>query len=268
MIHWIASPDHPRLEPYRHVGDPAWLRQQNLIVVEGRLVVERLLDVYDIEVSSIMVNRAAHDAMLTRLAAVDANVYVCDDPTLSGITGINFHRGCLALARRPAPVAPDRLMGASTLLALEGVGNPDNIGGLFRSAAAFNIDGVLLSPTSGDPFYRKAIRTSMGAVLSLPSARLQDWPADLDVFREHGFRLIALTPDPDALAIAELSAQLPGDPRLILLVGAEGPGLDQATLSRADARVRIPIDSAVDSLNVTVAASIALAYLSSTVKGG
>ncbi|MGH9372405.1 MAG: hypothetical protein ACRD15_12815, partial [Vicinamibacterales bacterium] len=101
MIHRIASPDHPRLEPYRHVGDPGWLRQQNLFVAEGRLVVERLLELNAYDVASILTNRAAHDALMARLAGVESDVYVCDDATLADITGFQFHRGCLALVHRP-----------------------------------------------------------------------------------------------------------------------------------------------------------------------
>ncbi|MGH8636806.1 MAG: TrmH family RNA methyltransferase [Burkholderiales bacterium] len=257
MIHWIAASDR-RLDPYRRVGDPRWLRQQDLFVAEGRLVVERLLDLGRYDVGSILVNRAAHDALLDRLARAESSVYVCDDPTLASVTGFNFHRGCLALVRRPAPLPPDHLMSGTTLLALEGVGNPDNVGGLFRTAAAFGVDGVLLDSTSGDPFYRKAVRTSMGAVLRLPFARLEAWSVGLEAFRSRGFTVAALTPRPDARQLSEFAAALPAGARVLIVAGAEGPGLGDATLACADARVRIPIDSAIDSLNVVVAAGIAI----------
>jgi tRNA G18 (ribose-2'-O)-methylase SpoU len=258
MIHWIPSASDARLEPYRHVGDPQWLRARDFFVAEGRLVVDRLIALERYAIASILVNRAAHDALLPRLSSVDADVYVCEDDILADITGFNFHRGCLALAVRPAPLPAATLMTAQRLLALEGIGNPDNVGGLFRTAAAFGVDGVLLSPTSGDPLYRKAIRTSMSASLRLPYVRMDDWPAGLDAFRERGFRIIALTPDPSAAPLAQFARELDGWRRVIVLVGAEGPGLDNETLAQADARVRIPIDRAVDSLNVVVAAGIAL----------
>ena len=261
MIHWIASPDDPRLEAYRRVGDPGWLRQQDLFVAEGRLIVERLIELGRYDTVSVLVNRAAHQAMLERLAALEASVYVCDDPTLASITGFNFHRGCVALVRRPPALTIDSLIGGTTLLALEGVINPDNVGGIFRSAAALGADGILLDPASGDPFYRKAVRTSMGAALRLPFVRLRYWLADLDRFRAAGFRIVALTPDARALSLAGFVSAVPVDTRLVLCVGAEGAGLSAATLDVADARVRIPIDDAVDSLNVTVAASIALERL-------
>jgi tRNA G18 (ribose-2'-O)-methylase SpoU len=258
MIHWITSPDHPRLDAYRRVGDPGWLRQQGVFVAEGRLVVERLIELGRYDIVSVLVNRAAHQAMLERLAALEASVYVCDDPTLASITGFNFHRGCVALVRRPPALPIESLIGGTTLLALEGVINPDNIGGIFRSAAALGADGILLDPTSGDPFYRKAVRTSMGAALRLPFVRLQNWLADLGRFRAAGFRIVALTPDERSLSLAGFVSAVPVDTRLVLCVGAEGAGLSAATLDVADARVRIPIDDAVDSLNVMVAASIAL----------
>jgi tRNA G18 (ribose-2'-O)-methylase SpoU len=264
MIHWVASADDPRLDGYRRVGDPSWLKDHHLFVAEGRLVVDRLLGLDTFSIQSILVDRAAHDAMLERLSSADTDVYVCSDDTLAGITGFNFHRGCLALAVRPAPTAPDALLSAERLLALEGVGNPDNIGGLFRVAAAFGVGGLLLSPTTGDPLYRKAIRTSMGAALRLPYARLDDWPAALGRFRAHGFRIVALTPDRAAAPLSTFARELDGWNRLIVLVGSEGPGLDEGTLAGADARVRIPIDPAVDSLNVVVAAGIALHRLCSS----
>jgi tRNA G18 (ribose-2'-O)-methylase SpoU len=263
MIHWVAAPDDPRLAPYSHVGDSHWLRQQDLFVAEGRLVVQRLLELGHYDVASILVNRAAHDALLDTLARVESNVYVCDDPTLTRVTGFNFHRGCVALVRRPPPLPPGQLMAGRTLLALEGVGNPDNVGGLFRTAAAFGVDGLLLDGTAGDPFYRKAVRTSMGAVLRLPFTRLDDWPAGLDAFRARGFTVVALTPRPDACRLSGFAAALPAGTRLLVVVGAEGHGLTDATLGRADARVRIPLDHAIDSLNVVVAAGIALERLRS-----
>jgi tRNA G18 (ribose-2'-O)-methylase SpoU len=279
MIHRAVSPGDPRLEPFRHVGDHGWLAGRNLFVAEGRLVVGRLLDPpADREraggghgpgdpgrfgIASVLVTAPALAALEGPLAGLDADVFVCDAATLAAVTGFSFHQGCLALARRPTPTSPGSLHGASTLLALEAVGNPDNIGGLFRTAAAFGAGGLLLDGTCGDPFYRKAIRTSMGAVLRLPFARLPDWPAGLEPFRARGFRLVALTPDPAAEPVRQFAAGLPADARVILLVGAEGSGLSRVVLSHADARVRIPIDAAVDSLNVTVAAAVALERLAS-----
>lgn len=260
MIEPIESADDPRLDPFRHVADPGWIRDRDLFVAEGRLVVERLIILGRFDIRSILVNRAAHAALRETLSAVQAPVLVCDDPTLQTITGYNFHRGCLALAARPAERPPGALFECRRVLALESVGNPDNIGGLFRTAAALGIDGVLLNRTSGDPLYRKAIRTSMGAVLRVPFARAHDWRSALAEFRGQGFKILALTPSPDAIALAAVPVPR-GDERVIVMVGAEGPGLETTTLADADIRVRIPIDGEIDSLNVVVAAGIALERL-------
>ena len=257
MIDRIASADDPRLDPYRRVADPRWIREQGLFVAEGRLVVERLLALDRFRVHSILVNRAAGDAMQPLLAAAHATVLVCEDPTLESITGHNFHRGCLALVYRPPELDVTAFQNARRLLGVESVANPDNIGGLFRTAAAFGTDGIILNATSGDPLYRKALRTSMGAALRMPYARVGAWHAALGRLRERGFRLVALTPGDGANDLFEF-AGTGKDDRLIVLVGAEGAGLGADTMALADVAVRIPIDSAVDSLNVVVAAGIAL----------
>jgi tRNA G18 (ribose-2'-O)-methylase SpoU len=258
VIQWIASADDPRLDPYRRVADPRWIRDRGLFVAEGRLVVERLLARERFSVQSILVNRAAHDAMLPLLSSSPAPVLVCGDPTLESITGYNFHRGCLALVSRPPQLEPSALYQARRLLGIENVANPDNIGGLFRTAAAFGIEGVILNATSGDPLYRKAIRTSMGALLRIPYVCVDAWAASLEQLRQRGFRIAALTPAAGSVELPEFAASVAVDDRLIVLVGAEGAGLDAATLALADVSVRIPIDNAVDSLNVVVAAGIAL----------
>jgi tRNA G18 (ribose-2'-O)-methylase SpoU len=196
--------------------------------------------------------------MVERLSSAETEVYVCEDETLAGITGFNFHRGCLALAVRPAPVPVDQLSGGRRVLALEGVNNPDNVGGLFRTAAAFGLDGVLLDPRAGDPLYRKAIRTSMGASLRVPYARADEWRETLEAFRGRGYRIVALTPHADAPPLESIAGDVRTADRVLMLVGAEGPGLQDTTLSGADLQARIPIDSTVDSLNVVVAAGIAL----------
>ena len=258
MINWIASADDPRLDPYRHVGDPRWIRDQGLFVAEGRLVVGRLLGLDRFRVRSILVNRAAHDAMLQLLSSAEPSVLVCDDPTLESITGYNFHRGCVALVDRPPDLAPSAFFGARRLLGIESVANPDNVGGLFRTAAAFAVEAVVLDATSADPLYRKAVRTSMGASLRVPFARAEPWLQALGELRERGFRIVALTPDPGARELSEFAATVTNDDRLVMLVGAEGAGLEAETIALADVAVRIPIEGAVDSLNVVVAAGIAL----------
>jgi tRNA G18 (ribose-2'-O)-methylase SpoU len=148
---------------------------------------------------------------------------------------------------------------AATLVVMEAIANADNVGGVFRNAAAFGAGGVLLSPTCCDPLYRKAIRTSMGAALQVPFARVEDagWPGVLAHLRRAGFTIVALTPREGSEILDAFSAR-PRPGKLALVVGSEGPGLTPAVESAADARVRIPISDDVDSLNVAVATGIAL----------
>lgn len=258
MIDRIAAPDDPRFEPYSHLADHAWLRGRGLFVAEGRLVLQRLVALGRFSLVSVLVNEAALRALHGLLADLDAPVLVSSDATLRSVTGFNFHRGCVALAVRPAATPPDALRSAGRLVALEGVGNPDNVGGIFRTAAALGAGGILLGPGTGDPLYRKAIRTSMAAALSMPFTEIAEWPAGLNALREHGFRLVALTPQAEAVPLAQFAAGVGPGERLVLLLGSEGGGLDPRTLALADARVRIPLAPGVDSLNVVVAAGIAL----------
>jgi tRNA G18 (ribose-2'-O)-methylase SpoU len=139
--------------------------------------------------------------------------------------------------------------------------NADNVGGVFRNAAAFGADAVLLGPKCCDPLYRKAIRTSMAATLRVPFAKLDAWPTALSQIRARGFLLAALTPREDAVHLAAFARQYRGD-RLAILVGAEGDGLTTEAEREADTRVCIPIRREVDSLNLAVATGIALAWLS------
>lgn len=246
---------------YRLVGDPSALERAGLFVAEGRIVVERLVEDGRFRVHSIAVTRSAADALEAVLARAASRppVYVCDAGELQTVTGYDFHRGSVALAYRPSPAAMLELASASRLLALQGVCNPDNVGGLFRVAFALGVSAVMLDPTSGDPFYRKAIRTSMAATLRLPFARAAALPDGLADVRRKGFEIAALTPARDAMPLGQY-ARVP-HPRLAIAVGSEGEGLSPAMLRYADERVRIPIDERADSLNVAVAAGIALAAL-------
>jgi tRNA G18 (ribose-2'-O)-methylase SpoU len=257
----VADASDPAIAGYRDVGDPAALARKGLFVVEGRLPVGRLIDDRRFEVESIAVTPSATHALAPLLARHgDLSVYVCEPSVLEAVTGFDFHRGCLALARRPAAALPvSTFARASRLIALEAVGNPDNVGGLFRAALALGAGGVLLDPASVDPLYRKAIRTSMGASLRVPFTRVEPWPSGLDELKSGGFQVIALTPDPGAISIDDYVVE-PGR-RLILALGSEGGGLHPETLRSADVRLRIPIDPRADSLNVVVAAAMALSAL-------
>ncbi len=261
MIHEIDALEDPRVAAYADVGNPDRLRAAGLFVAEGRLVVRRLVEARRFAIHSVLVTPAALREMADVLDAGPWPVYTAPPRFLQRLTGFDFHRGCLALARRGAAVPIDAFAGARRLLALEGIGNPDNVGGLFRVAAAFGVDGIVLSPTCCDPFYRKAIRTSMGAVLRVPFTVAGRWPDDLHALRACDMQAVALTPDPCATPLGDFAATLAAGARLVLMVGAEGAGLTRHALDAADRLVRIPIDSSIDSLNVVVAAGIAAAAL-------
>jgi tRNA G18 (ribose-2'-O)-methylase SpoU len=183
---------------------------------------------------------------------------VSSTPVLAGVVGFKFHRGCLALSHRPAGASVgDVTNGAALLLALEGVTDPDNVGGAFRNAAAFGVDGVLLSGCC-DPLYRKAVRTSMGHVLQMPHARVDDLSSAMDALKSAGFTIVALTPAADATPLDEYAGARGPLERIALLAGSEAGGLSAGALAAADRRVRIPMSPGVDSLNLSTAVGIAL----------
>lgn len=257
MTFEIGDPADPRIASYAQVGDHRWLAARGLFVAEGRLVVERAIRSGHLRVESVLVTPAAFRALESELVLLEAPVFLLPAPAMRQVTGFNFHRGCLALVRRPPAMPLDVLCARRMVLGVEGVGNPDNVGGLFRTAAAFGIP-LLLDASTGDPFYRKAVRTSMGAVLSTPFTQVRSWRDALGELASRSFRLIALTPDRSATPLEELAASVASEQRLALLVGSEGAGLTPASLSLAHQTVGIPTTSDVDSLNVIVAAGIAL----------
>ena len=159
------------------------------------------------------------------------------------------------------PSVAEVVVDASRVLVLEGVNDHENVGSLFRNAAAFGVDAVVLDPTTADPLYRRATRVSLGHVLRVPFARVSEggWPAVLDDLRAAGLTTVALTPSREAEPLSRLVAD--ALPRVALLVGSEGPGLSSTALAAADRRVRIPMAAGTDSVNVATAAAIALAAL-------
>ena len=265
----IAAVDDPRLDDFRIVSDPALMRDRGLFVAEGRLAVERLL-ASRFRARALLVIESALEGLEPSLAGGpgrrEVDVYVTDSVQLRRVTGFRFHRGCLALGERAAPgsggaglppAAPGR-----PLVVLDGVSDPDNIGSIFRSAAAFGAVGVVLSPACADPLYRKAIRTSMGTTLQLPFrvAGAGEWPDILRRIRDAGTRVVALTPLEPATDI-EAFAGSGSETGIALVLGNEGAGVSPVALELCDERVRIAIEPAVDSLNVATAAAIALQRL-------
>ena len=278
----VVNPEDPRLALYRHLNDPARRMRmetdESVFVVEGRLAVERLLtSVYTVR--SLLVDDHQVTAVGDLVAATRAQgapVFVGSRPVVAGTVGFALHRGVVAVANRPAPFDPGRVLtdaagtptaGGPPLVAiLEGLNDHENVGALFRNAAAFGVGGVLLDPTSADPLYRRSVRVSVGHVLQVPFARLVPWPTGLHRVRATGFVVAALSPRPAgahgvaAATLAELKAWMTGPAHPVgvaLLLGAEGPGLTESARGAADVAVHIPMADGVDSLNVATAAAVA-----------
>jgi tRNA G18 (ribose-2'-O)-methylase SpoU len=264
----IDEPADPRLVDYRDLTDTALRRrvepEGGLFIAEGELVVRRALEAgHTLRSLLLAENRVGAVGDLVDLAAAGGTpVYVATLPALRELTGFHVHRGVLgAVHRRSELTIAELLDGArgrpapSRVCVLEELSNPTNLGAVFRSAAALGIEAVLLAPTCGDPLYRRSVRVSMGEVFALPYARLPAWPNGLEVVRERGFRLLAMTPNPAATSLDSLAPAT--TERLAVLLGAEGPGLSAAVLDSADELVRIPMAAGVDSLNVAAAAAVA-----------
>lgn len=192
----------------------------------------------------------------------DVPVYTADDGVLEKLTGYPVNRGMLCAMRRPLPArAEDVCVGARRLAVLEGVTDAANIGAIFRSAAALDVDGVLLTKTCCDPMNRRAVRVSMGTVLQVPWAYVGGWPqAGLDMLRRLGFITVALALAEDSQALDDpaLTEEAAGEgKRLALVLGTEGDGLARRTIAGCDRTVRIPMGNGVDSLNVAAAGAVA-----------
>jgi tRNA G18 (ribose-2'-O)-methylase SpoU len=256
----VADPADPRLADFRDLTD-ADVRpdRRGMVIAEGANVVARLAD-SPYAMRAVIGVPARIEALRPVLEAVDVTAYSLDKWLLSEVVGFRVTRGVLASATRPAPADPAALLARARRVAvLEALNDFENLGGVFRNAAAFGVDAVLLDPRCADPLYRRSVRVSMGHVLRVPFAVLGGpWPSSLDLLREHGFELLALTPAPGAEPLREVAPP----PRWAVLLGAEGPGLTAAALARADRLVRIPMADGVDSLNVAAAAAVAFAHLS------
>ncbi|MDD7968781.1 TrmH family RNA methyltransferase [Actinomycetospora lemnae] len=246
----------PRLADFRDLARadrrPDRPGGRGLVLAEGTVVVRRLLASPYPPRALLGVARRVED-LAPDLAGVDVPAYVTDADTMAHVVGFHLNRGVLASAdRAPTPDLAGLLAGARRVAVLEGVNDHENLGALFRNAAALGVDAVLVGPGCADPLYRRSVRVSMGHVLRVPFV-----PCDLDeavaALRAAGFVLGALTPAGDPGAMAGLA----GHERVALMLGAEGPGLSAAALAAADVRVRIPMAGDVDSLNVATAAAVA-----------
>jgi tRNA G18 (ribose-2'-O)-methylase SpoU len=266
----IDDPADERLTPYRGVADRELLQRLGLFIVEGRLVVRRLLLESRFTAASVLVtgNALASLADVLPGRVPDLPVYIVPQSVMDTVSGFNMHRGCLATGIRAPGVTVDALpvlRSPARLLVLEQVSNPDNIGGIFRCAAALGGDAIVLGRGCGDPLYRKAIRTSIGTTLTVPFVTGAGWPDIFGFLQARGFTSVALTTSPDAHDIGEAAPALGASNAVALLLGNEGHGLSVDGLAGADVHVRISMAPGVDSLNVTVAAGIALHALGTNV---
>lgn len=260
----ITDPDDPRVAIYRDIRDRDLHRRADLFMAEGRFIVAMALTQSRFAPHSVLLTEAARDSLADTLATLPDAVplYLASQGVLDAITGFHIHRGCLAAIHRTTPPDPHQLINAARspaecIVVLEDTANHDNVGAVFRSAAAFGAGAVLLTEKSCDPLYRKAVRVSMGGVLRVPFAFIGSAALTARSLTAAGFTTIALSPASEAIDIAAA----PPASRVALFLGAEGPGLRADTLAACDLRVRIPATDLVDSLNLAVAAGIALHQL-------
>jgi tRNA G18 (ribose-2'-O)-methylase SpoU len=286
----ITHSDDERLTDYRNIPDAELLRRRGLFVAEGRLVVRRLLTGSRFATRSVLVTDAAYGALEDLVGDARVPVYRVSQALVNEIAGFNIHRGCLAIGERGSALDWRTLAAqAQRLVLLERVADADNVGSIVRSASAFGVDAVLLDGTTTDPLYRKAIRTSMGASLALPFARIGNpsspgaearpahrlvhcspegeggspkceggsaWREALDCLRQQQVTLVGLTPGAPA-DVRTIAACTRGQ-RVALLLGHEGEGLSASALEACDHLARIPMRHGIDSLNVATAAAVAL----------
>jgi tRNA G18 (ribose-2'-O)-methylase SpoU len=259
----VSDPDDPRLDDFRDLNSidrrPDLPTGKGLVIAEGVLVVQRML-ISRFTPHALLGTERRLDELkddLVGAAGLAAPYYRTSADVMAQVVGFHLNRGVLAAARRvPEPGVAQLVEGARTIAVLEGVNDHENLGAIFRNAAGLGVDAVVFGSGCADPLYRRAVRVSMGHALLVPYARSVNWPADLGMLKETGFRLLAMTPDAEASALAEAMAGA-RDSRIAVLVGAEGPGLTPATLRLSDVRVRIPMSRGTDSLNVATAAALA-----------
>jgi len=257
----LSDPLDPRIAAYGAIRERDLVGREGLFVAEGKVVLEMLLASAACRPQSLLIAAHRIEALAPLLARVPEGVpiYAAAQPVIDAIAGFPLHRGIVAIGRRiDAPDAEAllaRLPARADILLLSAIANHDNMGGIFRNAAAFGAGAILLDADCCDPLYRKAIRVSVGAALLVPFARIPRGEDPLALLVRHGFGAIALSP-----AGEETLAGLVPAERNAVLLGAEGPGLAPALLARTRG-VRIPMAPGFDSLNVATTSGIVLHHL-------
>lgn len=265
----ITDLDDPRLDVYVRLTGAQLRRrlepEKGVFIAESPTVIEVALDAGCIPVSLLtderLINGAVAD-IIDRLEGYgDIPIYTSDRDTLTKITGFELTRGALCALRRPKPRELSELLkDAKRIAVLEGIADSTNVGALFRSAAALNIDAILLSPTCCDPLCRRAVRVSMGTVTLIPFATVgeseREWrERGVGILHALGFKCAALALTDDSVSIKDPA--LASEERLALILGTEGTGLTRETIAACDYTVKIPMSRGVDSLNVAAAGAVA-----------
>lgn len=266
----ITHPDDPRIAEFRDIRERDLTGRENRFIAEGTVVLRLLAGAHagggDFAAEKVLLlkNRVAGLSDIIDAFPADVPVYVATSEVLDGIVGFHLHRGVLALGRRKAETELgaflDRLPQQALVLAGCGISNHDNMGSMFRNAAAFGADAVLLDGSCCDPLYRKALRVSVGSVLTVPYCRQSSDIDLLAAMADRGFAIWSLSPR------GEVDIRdIPASERMALVVGTEGDGLPQNILS-AFGSVRIPQAPGLDSLNVATASGIALFEMAARIK--
>ena len=257
----VDAIDDPRVEPYRDIRERDLVGRLGRFVAEGRVVIEKAVGSPGCRLESLLIAAHRLDGMADLLAKLDdaTPVLAASQAIIDAIAGFPLHRGLLAIGRRIDPPEAGPLLAAlpeaATILLLSAIANHDNMGGIFRNAAAFGAKAVLLDSDCCDPLYRKAIRVSVGATLLVPFARIPAGTDALNLLAGHDFQVAALSPR----GRVEL-ADMPVARRNAVLLGAEGPGLAAHLLDRATT-VRLSMAGDFDSLNVATTSGIVLHQL-------
>ncbi len=256
----VADPADPRVDDFRDLNSvdrrPDLPSGKGLVIAEGVLVVQRML-VSRFRPRALMGTDRRLGELADDLVGVEAPYYRVDSDVMADVVGFHLNRGVLASASRAPELTVEHVLdGARTVAVLEGVNDHENLGSIFRNAAGLGVDAVVFGVGCADPLYRRAVRVSMGHALLVPYAWAPAWPDDLQMLRDNGFRLLAMTPDPAAHTLAAAMAGLTNQ-KVAILVGAEGPGLTERAMAASDMRVRVPMSRGTDSLNVATAAALA-----------
>ena len=256
----------PELDPYARLTQNQLRNrlepEKGIFIAESPKVIDRALDAGYKPVSLLMERKQITGpaaGILSRCG--DAPVYTADREMLAELTGFELTRGVLCAFRRPAPRPVEELCkNARRVAVLEGIVDSTNVGAIFRSAAALNMDAVLINPSCCDPLCRRAVRVSMGTVFQVPWGQLGETPADwpekgMDILHSLGFKTAAMALSDRSVSIDD--EQLAKEPKLAIVLGTEGDGLAAGTIASCDYTVKIPMSHGVDSLNVAAASAVA-----------